>query len=634
MKKTKHLIVLFFLILWTNSLFAQIPDSVYYKRLYFTCKVWGQFKYQHSGIAGGYIDWDEVLLNHLDGIYTAQDNAAFNDSLLSMISDAGPIQSSFNQLPDIIDSLYTNNDIQWMNDSYLTNSVQIQLDSLISKYRPQYNYYLNDNINLNNNLFDNDTSYSNGTNFPDKNIQLLALFRYWNIIHFFYPFKNIMDQPWDETLKEFIPLILEVNNELDYHLTIRKLVTKINDTQGTVTSPILSEWDGNFHPPFLVRYIENKMVITQVLTGVNLISTGDIILEMDGLDVGILRDSLLQFASGSNEVSIEKSINNMILWGEIGSFEMLIFDGQEEVLVNLQRSDLNYSELTIVNTPIWKDTILENGCHYGIVDIGRLEPIDVDQMYADLKNTDAIIFDVRNLSTYSISGIIGNLFSSPINTVNFSIPDYTYSGRFSWADNEIGNWSSGSYSGKVIILFDERTQNHGEFNCMSLEKHSNAIKIGSTTSGTQGNVLEVYLPGNIIAYTIFTGTYYPDYTQIQRVGIIPDYFIEPTIQGIRNGEDEVMAFALNCNIQKIEQKEELEEVIYYYPNPVQNTLYLSSTISDAVHIEIVDLKGISVIQINHQYVTDEIDVSALPASVYFIKTIHEGLLNVQRFVKE
>jgi hypothetical protein len=635
MKNKKFFATLIFLILCNFSLFAQISDSTYFKRLYFTCKIWGQFKYQHYGIASGFVDWDEVLINHLDGIYAAPDDASFNDSILSMITDAEPIQSSFNELPDFIDSLYMNQEKDWMNDPFLSEIVQTQLDSLVSKFRPQYNYYLNDNIGLNNNIFDNDTSYFAGNTYPNKNVQLLALFRFWNIVHFCYPFKNIMDQHWDETLKEFIIRVMAIDNELDYHLTFKMLVSKLNDAQAIVSSSVLSDWDGNFHAPFFVRYIEDKMVITEVMSNISSISPGDVILEIDGLNIENIRDSLFPLASGSNVEGVEKSINDLILWGEEGLFEMLVFNGNEEVLVTLQRNEANYEALLLDNSPTWSDTIIENGCHYGIVDMGRLKPENVEQMYLELKELDGIIFDVRNPSSDVISGIISRLFDSPIDLAKIMVPELTYPGQFSWGSNSLGNWFSQTYSGKVIVLFDERTHNKGEYACMALDKHSNSIKIGSTTSGSLGSMLNIYLPGNIIANIILTGTFYSNYTSVQRIGIIPDYFIEPTIEGIRNGEDEVMAFALDCNLQDVQKLKLTNELnFHYFPNPAQDILYFESYDQDKISVEIFDLKGISLIQLEAQQQKTTIDISSLPAGVYLIKTTHNNAINVQRFIKE
>lgn len=40
------------------------------------------------------------------------------------------------------------------------------------------------------------------------------------------------------------------------------------------------------------------------------------------------------------------------------------------------------------------------------------------------------------------------------------------------------------------------------------------------------------------------GVYYPDGIETQRIGIVPDIEIKPTIQGIKEGRDEVLEKAI------------------------------------------------------------------------------------------
>jgi C-terminal processing protease CtpA/Prc len=40
------------------------------------------------------------------------------------------------------------------------------------------------------------------------------------------------------------------------------------------------------------------------------------------------------------------------------------------------------------------------------------------------------------------------------------------------------------------------------------------------------------------------GIYYPDGKETQRVGIVPDIEVKPTIQGVREGRDELMEKAV------------------------------------------------------------------------------------------
>ena len=68
--------------------------------------------------------------------------------------------------------------------------------------------------------------------------------------------------------------------------------------------------------------------------------------------------------------------------------------------------------------------------------------------------------------------------------------------------------------------------------------------IGSQTAGADGNVTWLSLPGGI--RTLFTGlgVYYPDGRTTQRIGIVPDIEVRPTLKGLHAGRDEVLERAL------------------------------------------------------------------------------------------
>jgi len=70
---------------------------------------------------------------------------------------------------------------------------------------------------------------------------------------------------------------------------------------------------------------------------------------------------------------------------------------------------------------------------------------------------------------------------------------------------------------------------------MALRASPRAIVIGSTTAGADGNVSAFSLPGNLRTAISGLGVFYPDKRQTQRVGIVPDIRVEPTIEGIVAG---------------------------------------------------------------------------------------------------
>ena len=79
---------------------------------------------------------------------------------------------------------------------------------------------------------------------------------------------------------------------------------------------------------------------------------------------------------------------------------------------------------------------------------------------------------------------------------------------------------------------------------MAYRVHPNAVEVGSATSGADVNVSKFYLPGGIETWISGIGVYYPDGSETQRIGIVPDVEVKPTVQGIRERRDEVLEKAI------------------------------------------------------------------------------------------
>lgn len=552
MKKSffqKQLLLLLLMIIAAFQVNAQVSDEVYYQRLFYLCKTWGHAKYYHTRIAAGLVNWDYELLTAAAGAKTAADDVAFNEILLQMLNNAGPMGTSTVQLPVVPDSLNNNNDLDWIQDPFLSDQVRAILNDIKNKFRPQSNVYVSAAYGAGNPVFTGDSLYHPDESYPSEEKRILTMFRYWNMVLYFFPYYKIMDQDWDVTLVEFIPGIVQASDSLSFNLAFRMFTSRINDTHGFYSSPCYNKWRGNYYPPFLVRYIENEMVITRVLPEVTGIAVGDVIKEIDGENIYELRQNLRPYSYGSNNDAIERNLNDLITLGDLGDFQLTVENGSGNLITSTQnRNANNYTNLMINTSPIWYQTVEDGGCTFGIVDMDRLEPAQVAEMFADLWNTEAIIFDIRNYPNGSLWDIVNYLYPAPIHIASFTAPDIMYPGTLDWKYVTIGTGTSNPYNGKVILLFDERTQSHAEYTCMGLGQFPGAIKIGSTTAGADGNVSTEYLPGKI--HTVFTGlgTFYPDFTPTQRVGIIPDFEVRPTVEGIRAGNDEVMAFALNCSL--------------------------------------------------------------------------------------
>src|SRR5690606_36484951 len=124
-------------------------------------------------------------------------------------------------------------------------------------------------------------------------------------------------------------------------------------------------------------------------------------------------------------------------------------------------------------------------------------------------------FTVFTLSEY--------LLPKPIPFVKFSIGSITTPGLFTFAAAlSAGKENPDHYKGKVVIIVNEITQSSAEYHTMAFRTVPGAVVIGSTTAGADGNVSRIVLPGGINTAISGIGVYYPDGTETQRVGIVPD----------------------------------------------------------------------------------------------------------------
>jgi C-terminal processing protease CtpA/Prc len=654
MKKSFYIFTIFLTILSFQSKAQTITENTYYKRLYYTAKVWGYLKYFHSNVAKGFFNWDEKLISTIKKIKTDNDDEEFNKTLLSLIKNAGKPSYTNTTLPIVPDSLKFNLNLTWLQASLFSDSVKLLLNEIKTKFRPQKNNYVNYVPGVGNPTFDTDKQfYKFGSDeYPDEQHRLLTLFRYWNIINYFYPYKNIIDQDWDSTLVEFIPKFINSNNTRSFHFSFLTLTTRLNDSHAVAYSKEINvNILGKYFLPLVLKYVENETVVTKVLQNNNQIKIGDVIKSIDGIDINIVRDSLKTYTVGSNISRINYNINARIIRGDLKDVTLLIenSEGQKEITLSRNIFYSDYYKTIIRTDNIWK-IINSKGRKIGYVDMGRLEKNDISTMFNDLWNTDAIIFDIRNYPKGTMWYMVEYFFNKPITIASFTKPIVNYPGTLYWVNINVGRHNSTpSYEKPIVILFDESTQSQAEYTIMAFEQHPKAIKIGSQTSGADGNVSKIYLPGGILAYFTGLGTFYPDHTPTQRIGIVPDIKVLPTIEGIREGKDELLEEAINYSITNVNQNinSEIPKTFILaqnYPNPFNPTTVIKYQIPKNkrgiavnVNLSIYNILGENILTLVNKkqkpgYYKVTWNAQNYPSGIYFYKINANGFAKTKKMV--
>ena len=136
------------------------------------------------------------------------------------------------------------------------------------------------------------------------------------------------------------------------------------------------------------------------------------------------------------------------------------------------------------------------------------------------------------------------LNSEKRNWVKEYVLDMDYPSRYVYKDINKTFKGSRTFKGKIILLVNEKTLSRAEFTAMALQTADNVITVGNQTAGADGDVaLFEYLGGYETAMT-GVGVLYPDGSETQRVGIKIDIHVKPTIQGLREGRDEILDKAI------------------------------------------------------------------------------------------
>lgn len=106
----------------------------------------------------------------------------------------------------------------------------------------------------------------------------------------------------------------------------------------------------------------------------------------------------------------------------------------------------------------------------------------------------------------------------------------------------------------VVLLADVAATSFGETIAMFLQASGRVVFVGETTSGTNGDVTAVKLPLGLSA--VFSGmeVKHVDGRPFQGIGIIPDVIVHPTIQGIREGRDEILEKGLEVLQSLIDER--------------------------------------------------------------------------------
>jgi C-terminal processing protease CtpA/Prc len=403
--------------------------------------------------------------------------------------------------------------------------------------------------------------------FPPAEYRLLALFRYWAVVNYFYPYKHLIEETWATVLPRYIPKFEANRDAADYQLTVRELVTEMHDSHGGVQNANASaERLGTYLPAVVARHVEGRTVVTNVLDDKLPVKVGDVVLAVDGEPVERRVEFLSRYTAASTPQALMRSVHANLLRGQKGTAAKLRVRGTggEEREVELPRAFGNADRAKLFaatqrSTPVVQ--VLPGG--YGYVDLARLQPGEVEQMFETIKGTPAVIFDMRgypNGTAWPIAPRLSEkrtpvaaLFSRPLleapaqsDDELAGSPQYTFAQRLPERKGDV-------YRGRVVMLINEDAISQAEHTCMFFEAATDVTFVGTPTTGANGDVTYMVLPGNLAVSFTGHNVRHADGRQLQRVGIQPTVKVAPTVGGVIAGRDEILEAAVKYLQQHVKK---------------------------------------------------------------------------------
>ncbi len=521
-------------------------------------QLWGFLKYHHPTVSGGELDWDAELIKIVPAVMNAQKEEEWKNVLDNWV-DGLPAVEAMRKDTIPLSKIAVKADYgELFNLEFFNKKTIDKLRFILDSTQVIENHYVKLNFDRGANeplvTITNEPAYEDMA-FPELSYRLLALFRYWNVGNYLFPYRELCDTKWSDVLPEMLPEFVCAENQKQYSLACLKLCAKIDDSHGGIKyadKAMAYEIYGQRRLPFEVKFVEDKLIVTSFSNdsvGVeNSISVGDVIAAINGEKVEAIVERLLPYTPASNyggklrnmamvilRTNDSSSVVSLLQNGKIVDRTMQTYDAE-----HLNRSNYYGLEPDEKGYNIIRDSI-------GYIFAGNCKSEErVSEIARIMSNTKGLIIDLRCYpSDYNAFSIAPYLMKNAWyycrqSTGRVSMPGYfLIDAEYSLPNSEIG-----SYPHRVVVIVNENTQSQAEDHTFFYYHAPRVTIIGNTTAGANGTVFSFPLPGGLQTSMTGLGMYYPDGTCMQRVGVRIDEEISPTISGIKAGRDELLERAV------------------------------------------------------------------------------------------
>lgn len=521
--------------------------------LYRLCKVWGLAKYHHPSVVSGELNWDAELISVMPDVLRAQSADEANAVLLRWLEQF-PISVQSDEMAAQWHTLQAERgliaaDTAWTTDvslwgsalsEHLTRMAQVSIAD-----RSRACAFMDEQVGRV--TFENERAYPAPTR--DMGMYLLGLFRFWNAYAYYSPNLSITVKDWDDVLRESIPRVAAATDHRSYVLAIAQTVAMTADAHAAVydSTQLLRYFYGKRSLPCSIRMIDGQAVVHQVGGPDSPLRPGDVLQSIDGDTIAARIEALRPYTALPEPDKLLVKMGDALLAAQGEQAEVVVLRGEQTLTLHVSTLAARFNENREPNG------LMADG-RVGYIDPSALAEGDVEKLMAQFSGTQGIIVDLRYYPSVFLPYLLGEYIVPSVTVFAvMGMPNHAIPGAYWRQEMPVGKGVMEAlgdtrtfepYTGKVVLLMDESSVSQSEFTIMALRQAPNAVVVGSPSLGADGDIGILTLPGRLQIPISGLGVYTPDGGQTQRVGLTPDVPCLPTVEGLREGRDELIEQAI------------------------------------------------------------------------------------------
>lgn len=381
----------------------------------------------------------------------------------------------------------------------------------------------------------------------DRATRLAAVALAWGVFEHFYPYFDVVDVDRDAQLRASLARAAEDDGEEAFLWTLRELVAALQDGHGGVYH---SSDPRTARLPALFAWVGDEVVVSAVHESVDDVEVGDVVVAVDGTPVDAWVDEMSDYVSAATPQYRRFRLAEELRRGAPGTASRLTLrgaDGRTRRVTLPHRTDV--ADLVEPRPAPIAD--LAPGVVY--VDVERVDDDAYTAALPRLADAERIVFDVRGYpGRLSAHVFLGPLVDAPVRSAQWHVPDVTRPDEP--MDFTLGGWpvmpTEPHLDGERVFVTDGRAISYAE-TCLGIVEHFGlGAIVGEATAGTNGNINPFTLPGGY--RVVWTGmkVLKHDGSQHHGIGIVPTHPVERTVEGIREGRDELLEAALTIDVAR------------------------------------------------------------------------------------